>query len=142
MLQEHMKETYEFLFDEAHVALQQGGSLRPLGAGIRRTGERIQAQVETKPGDEGADAHIRGLIAGFQHEDKTNGLIAAGLVFDAAMTDGGTAYARALYFHLEAANGRAIEVVIPYESQLGVIDFAEPAVSEVAAEIFTNATQS
>jgi hypothetical protein len=40
-------------------------------------------------------------------------------------------------FHLEAANGRAIEVVIPYEVRIGgVIDFQTPVATEVLPEIF------
>ena len=138
MLQEHLQETYQFLFDEALVALQEGGSMRPFGAGTRRTGERIQAQVQPKPGDDGVQAHIQGLIAGFRQEDQEHGLIAAGLVFDGAMQDDGSVYSRALCFHLEAANGRALQVIVPYESLLGQINFAEPAIEEVAPEVFIN----
>ena len=55
--------------------------------------------------------HISGLIAGFRLDEKENGLIAAGLVFDGrARSDD----AAALCFHIEAANGKAVEVIVPY----------------------------
>ncbi|MDX2236397.1 MAG: hypothetical protein NW203_02425 [Hyphomonadaceae bacterium] len=140
MLQDHLQETYQYLFDQAHLALQQGGSMRPFGAGTRRTGETIEARVETRPGDDGAAPHIQGLIAGFRQEDAEHGLIAAGLVFDAAVEDGGTVFSRALCFHLEAANGRALQVIVPYDMRVGaVIEFAEPAIEEVLPEVFTAA---
>lgn len=137
MLQQHLQETYEYLFDEAHALLAQGGSFRPFGAGTRRTGELIRATVEPPQDQDGAQDYIRGLIAGFKHDESQVGLIAAGLVFDGQMTEDGGAHGRALVFHLEAANGRALEVVIPYDVRLGnIVDFAEPNVQEVHPEIF------
>lgn len=137
MLQQHLQETYRYLFDEAHALLALGGSFRPFGAGTRRTGELIRATVEPPQDQDGAQDHIRGLIGGFKHEDSHGGLIAAGLVFDGQMTEDEAAHGRALVFHLEAANGRALEVVVPYEVRLGnIIDFAEPNVQEVHPEIF------
>lgn len=137
MLQEHLQETYQFLFDEAHSALRQGASFKPFGAATRRTGERISANVEPPKDSSGPQDFIRGLIAGFKEDDRLNGLIAAGLVFDGQMTDQGAGLGRALVFHLEAASGRALEVVVPYDVRVGdVIDFAEPSVTEVQPEIF------
>ena len=81
------------------------------------------------------ESRIRdGLIAGFQLDDKDNGLIAAGLVFDGrARSDNATA----LCFHLEAANGGAVEVIVPYARRSPTeLAFAEPQVTEVASEIF------
>lgn len=137
MLQQHLQETYEYLFDEAHRCLATGGSFRPFGAGTRRTGELIETTVETPEGSQGPQDHIRGLIAGFKEDERQNGLIAAGLVFDGQMTESGSPHSRALVFHLEAANGRALEVVVPYDLRVGnVVDFAEPAITEVHPEIF------
>ncbi len=138
MLQRHLQETYEYLFDAAHRALQAGGSFAPFGAGIRKTGEQIHTNVDL-PVEQSVPAdHISGLIAGFRLDDKDNGLIAAGLVFDGrARSDD----ASALCFHIEAANGRAVEVIVPYDRRsASELAFAAPQVSEVAPEIFLDVT--
>lgn len=135
MLQRHLQDTYEYLFDAAHRALQAGGSFAPFGAGIRKTGEQIHTNVDL-PIDTSAPAdHISGLIAGFRLDEQENGLIAAGLVFDGrARSDD----ASALCFHIEAANGKAVEVIVPYARRdVTTIAFDEPQISEVEAEIFT-----
>ncbi|MBL8531097.1 MAG: hypothetical protein JNK94_05115 [Hyphomonadaceae bacterium] len=137
MLQEHLQDTYQYLFDAAHRALLEGGSFAPFGAGIRKTGEQIHTNVDL-PIDRSAPAdHISGLIAGFRLDDQENGLIAAGLVFDGrAATGPGDA---ALCFHLEGANGRAVEVIVPYSRfDAARIAFEEPQISEVAPEIFSS----
>lgn len=136
MLQRHLQDTYEYLFDAAHRALRDGGSFAPFGAGIRKTGEQIHTNVDL-PIEKSAPAdHISGLIAGFRLDEKENGLIAAGLVFDGrARSDD----ASALCFHIEVANGRAVEVIVPYaRRESAEIAFAEPQVSEVEPEIFTD----
>jgi hypothetical protein len=136
MLQRHLQDTYEYLFDAAHRALLEGGSFAPFGAGLRKTGEQIHTNVDL-PIDKSAPAdHISGLIAGFRLDEKENGLIAAGLVFDGrARSDD----ASALCFHIEAANGRAVEVIVPYRRREAAgIAFDEPQVSEVEPEIFTD----
>lgn len=136
MLQEHLQETYEYLFDSAHRALLEGGSFAPFGAGIRKTGEQIHTNVDL-PIDKSAPAdHISGLIAGFRLDDRENGLIAAGLVFDGRASSDAAA---ALCFHLEAANGRAVEIIVPYaRHDAARIAFEDPQVSEVAPEIFSD----
>lgn len=134
MLQRHLQDTYEYLFDTAHRALCDGASFAPFGAGIRKTGEQIHTNVDL-PIDRSAPAdHISGLIAGFRADDKEHGLIAAGLVFDGrAQSDN----ASALCFHIEVANGRAVEVIVPYARRSGeTIAFDEPQISEVQPEIF------
>jgi hypothetical protein len=136
MLQRHLQDTYEYLFDAAHRALLEGGSFAPFGAGLRKTGEQIHTNVDL-PIEKSAPAdHISGLIAGFRLDEQENGLIAAGLVFDGrARSDD----AHALCFHIEAANGRAVEVIVPYQRLEGAgVSFADPQISEVAAEIFTD----
>ncbi|MEQ1706933.1 MAG: hypothetical protein ABL864_01215 [Terricaulis sp.] len=136
MLQRHLQETYQYLFDTAHRALCEGGSFAPFGAGIRKTGEQIHTNVDL-PIDKSAPAdHISGLIAGFRADEEDNGLIAAGLVFDGrARSDD----ANALCFHIEGANGRAVEVIVPYARRPGdIIDFDEPQISEVQPEIFAD----
>jgi hypothetical protein len=134
MLQRHLQETYEYLFDAAHRVLLDGGSFAPFGAGLRKTGEQIHTNVDL-PIDKSAPAdHISGLIAGFRLDEQENGLIAAGLVFDGrARSDD----ASALCFHLEAANGKAVEVIVPYQRREASIAFDEPQISEVEPEIFT-----
>ena len=136
MLQRHLQETYQYLFDTAHCALGEGGSFAPFGAGIRKSGEQIHTNVDL-PMEQSAPAdHISGLIAGFRADENDNGLIAAGLVFDGrARSD----EANALCFHIEAANGRAVEVIVPYARRPGnIIDFNAPQISEVQPEIFTD----
>lgn len=136
MLQRHLQDTYEYLFDAAHRALCEGGSFAPFGAGIRKTGEQIHTNVDL-PIDRSQPAdHISGLIAGFRLDDQENGLIAAGLVFDGrARSDD----AAALCFHIEAANGSAIEVIVPYaRPEPSVIAFDRPQISQVAPEIFAD----
>jgi len=136
MLQRHLQDTYEYLFDAAHRALQEGGSFAPFGAGIRKTGEQIHTNVDL-PIDRSAPAdHISGLIAGFRADEAEHGLIAAGLVFDGrARSDD----ASALCFHIEAANGGAVEVIVPYARRsTSEIAFAEPQISAVISEIFTD----
>lgn len=135
MLQRHLQDTYEYLFDTAHNALKAGGSFAPFGAGIRKTGEQIHTNVDL-PIDKSAPAdHISGLIAGFRKDEEENGLIAAGLVFDGrARSDD----AAALCFHIEAANGSAVEVIVPYQRAESAIAFAEPQITAVHAEIFTD----
>jgi hypothetical protein len=141
MLQQHLQSTYEFLFDEAHRALGEGGSFRPFGAAVRRSGEPIETRVSQDAGGPDPQTHVAGLIAGFKEEDRKHGLMAAGLVFDGQMTDSRGDHGRALVFHLEAANGRALEVVVPYAVRLGIIDFADPAISEVLPEIFPESAE-
>ncbi len=136
MLQRHLQDTYEYLFDAAHRALRDGTSFAPFGAGIRKTGEQIHTNVDL-PIDKSQPAdHISGLIAGFRLDDQENGLIAAGLVFDGRASSDNAA---ALCFHVEGANGRAVEVIVPYvrmETATEIV-FSDPQVTEVAAEIFS-----
>jgi len=135
MLQRHLQETYEYLFDTALRALKEGASFAPFGAGIRKTGEQIHTNVDLPIDRSAPQDHISGLIAGFRLDEKENGLIAAGLVFDGrARSDD----AAALCFHIEAANGRAVEVIVPYARRSAEeIAFDEPQVSEVEPEIFS-----
>ena len=134
MLQRHLQETYEYLFDTALRALKEGASFAPFGAGIRKTGEQIHTNVDL-PIEKSAPAdHISGLIAGFRLDDEQNGLMAAGLVFDGrARSDD----AQALCFHIEAANGSAVEVIVPYARRETGIAFDDPQISPVQPEIFT-----
>lgn len=135
MLQRHLQDTYEYLFDAAHRALSDGGSFAPFGAGIRKTGEQIHTNVDLPIDRSAPNDHISGLIAGFRADEAENGLIAAGLVFDGR---GRSDDAAALCFHIEAANGSAVEVIVPYVRQPdSQIAFAEPQISAVESEIFT-----
>ncbi len=136
MLQRHLQDTYEYLFDAAHRALREGGSFAPFGAGIRKTGEQIHTNVDL-PIDKSAPAdHISGLIAGFRLDEQENGLIAAGLVFDGRASSDD---ASALCFHIEGANGGAVEVIVPYARRAPEqIAFDNPQVSQVEPEIFTD----
>lgn len=136
MLQKHLQDTYEYLFDAAHRALREGGSFAPFGAGIRKTGEQIHTNVDLAVEKSAPADHISGLIAGFRVDDKENGLMAAGLVFDGqAMSDN----ERALCFHIEGANGLAVEIIVPYTRlPTQEITFGEPQRSEVFAEVFTD----
>jgi hypothetical protein len=141
MLQEHLEETYRYLFDAAHRALRDGASFAPFGAAVRKTGEKILTAVSlsvdvSTPGD-----HISDLITFFRSDDADNGLIAIGLVFDGQMTQDGANHTRALCFHLEAANGNALEVMVPYARKFeAIIDFDEPQVSPVQPEVFFKVT--
>jgi hypothetical protein len=135
MLQRHLQDTYEYLFDTAHNALKAGASFAPFGAGIRKTGEQIHTNVDLPIEKSAPSDHISGLIAGFRKDEEENGLIAAGLVFDGrARSDD----AAALCFHIEAANGSAVEVIVPYQRAESAIAFAEPQITAVHAEIFTD----
>jgi len=136
MLQRHLQDTYEYLFDAAHQALKAGASFAPFGAGIRKTGEQIHTNVDL-PIDKSAPAdHISGLIAGFRLDEEENGLIAAGLVFDGRASSDD---ASALCFHIEGANGSAVEVIVPYTRLPGnTIGFDNPQISNVEPEIFTD----
>jgi hypothetical protein len=136
MLQRHLQDTYEYLFDNAHRALREGGSFAPFGAGIRKTGEQIHTNVDLPIEQSSPNDHISGLIAGFRKDEADNGLIAAGLVFDGrARSDD----AAALCFHIEAANGSAVEVIVPYaRREANQIAFDVPQITEVHAEIFTD----
>jgi len=138
MLQEHLQDTYRYLFDTAHRALQGGTSFAPFGAGIRKTGEQIHTAVDLNVDTSAPNDHISGLIAGFRADDQQNGLIAAGLVFDGQATHDGAEHARALCFHIEVANGHAVQVLVAYERRFDqIVDFAEPVVTPVQPEIFT-----
>jgi hypothetical protein len=135
MLQHHLQDTYEYLFDTAHRALREGGSFAPFGAGIRKTGEEIHANVDLPVETSTPSDHITGLISWFRVDESQNGLIAAGLVFDGrARSDD----AAALCFHIEAANGKAVEVIVPYKRLVTEIAFDTPQISEVQPEIFTD----
>lgn len=136
MLQRHLQDTYQYLFDAAHNALREGGSFAPFGAGIRKTGEQIHTNVDL-PIDKSQPAdHISGLIAGFRKDDQENGLMAAGLVFDGRASSDAEA---ALCFHIEVANGRAVEVIVPYARRAAAeIAFDDPQITEVASEIFSD----
>ena len=60
--------------------------------------------------------------------------MAAGLVFDGrARSDD----AQAMCFHIEAANGDAVEVIVPYAAAVAHIAFDDPQISPVQPEIFT-----
>lgn len=134
MLQRHLQDTYEYLFDRAHDAIKAGGSFAPFGAGIRKTGEQIHTNVDLPIETSAPADHISGLIAGFRLDDSQNGLMAAGLVFDGrARSDD----AQALCFHIEAANGDAVEVIVPYARREAGIAFDEPQIAPVQPEIFT-----
>ncbi len=134
-LQRHLQDTYDYLFDTAHRALLEGGSFAPFGAGIRKTGEQIHTNVDLAIDKSTPTDHISGLIAGFRADDGQNGLMAAGLVFDGQSQDDGV---RALAFHLEGADGRAVEVIVAYERIVtGEINFGDPVLSEVQPEIFS-----
>jgi hypothetical protein len=133
MLQQHLQDTYQYLFDTAYRALREGGSFAPFGAGVRKTGEQIHTNVDLPIAQSAPADHISGLIAGFRADDTQHGLIAAGLVFDGRA---GSDNAAALCFHIEGADGRAVEIIVPYKRLVTEIDFAEPQVSEVHAEIF------
>ncbi|MBL8536504.1 MAG: hypothetical protein JNM59_03785 [Hyphomonadaceae bacterium] len=135
MLQRHLQDTYEYLFDAAHRALREGGSFAPFGAGIRKTGEEIHANVDLPVERSAPNDHITGLIAWFRADETANGLIAAGLVFDGRARNDDAA---ALCFHIEAANGRAVEVIVPYKRLVTEIAFDDPQISEVHPEIFTD----
>ncbi len=135
MLQRHLQDTYEYLFDAAHKALLDGGSFAPFGAALRKTGEQTHTNVDLPMERSTPADHISGLIAGFRLDEEQNGLIAAGLVFDGrARSDD----ANALCFHIEAANGRAVEVIVPYQRREAILAFDEPQISEVQPEIFTD----
>ncbi|WP_395648159.1 hypothetical protein [Terricaulis sp.] len=134
MLQRHLQDTYEYLFDRAHDAIKAGGSFAPFGAGIRKTGEQIHTNVDLPIETSAPADHISGLIAGFRLDDEQNGLMAAGLVFDGrARSDD----AQALCFHIEAANGDAVEVIVPYARRETGIAFDDPQIAPVQPEIFT-----
>lgn len=135
MLQRHLQDTYEYLFDVALTALNQGGSFAPFGAGIRKTGEQIHANVDLPTESSTPTDHISGLISFFRSDDAQNGLMAAGLVFDGrARVDN----AQALCFHIEAANGSAVEVIVPYARRdAAEIAFDQPQISAVQPEIFS-----
>ena len=65
-----------------------------------------------------------------------HGLIAAGLVFDGRASSDDAA---ALCFHIEAANGGAVEVIVPYMRRSDtLIAFDDPQISAVQPEIFTD----
>jgi hypothetical protein len=135
MLQRHLQETYEYLFEAAHHALMDGGSFAPFGAGTRKTGELIHTNVGLDMDKSVPADHISGLIAGFRKEEEDHGLIAAGLVFDGRASSDDAA---ALCFHIEAANGAALEIILPYQrAPANVIQFYEPKISPVQPEIFT-----
>jgi hypothetical protein len=135
MLQHHLQDTYEYLFDTAHRALKEGGSFAPFGAGIRKTGEQIHTNVDLPIDRSAPQDHISGLIAGFRQDEQENGLIAAGLVFDGRSSVDDAA---ALCFHIEGANGRAVEVIVPYARRAAdLIAFDKPQISEVEPEIFS-----
>jgi len=135
MLQRHLQETYEYLFDAAHNALREGGSFAPFGAGTRKTGEKIHTNVDLSMESSTPADHISGLIAGFRKDEEENGLIAAGLVFDGrARSDD----ANALCFHIEAANGQAVEIIVAYKRLEAGVTFTDPQISEVHPEIFTD----
>ena len=139
MLEEHLQDTYRYLFDAAHRALLDGRSFAPFGAGVRKTGEQIHTNVDLPVEQSAPSDHISGLIAGFRAEDAEHGLMAAGLVFDGQMTHNGEEHAKALCFHLEVANGNAVEVLVAYQRRFdSIVDFAEPQVTPVQPEIFTN----
>ena len=134
MLQQHLQDTYQYLFDAAHRALLEGGSFAPFGAGIRKTGEQIHTNVDLPINSSAPADHISGLIAGFRLDDQENGLIAAGLVFDGrAPSDD----ASSLCFHIETSNGRAVEVIVPYTRASAELAFSQPQISEVTPEIFS-----
>lgn len=138
MLQQHLEDTYHYLFDAAHRALIDGASFVPFGAGIRRTGEQIHTNVDLAAETSAPADHISGLLAGFRADEKANGLIAAGLVFDGQMTQEGAPHSRALCFHIEIANGEAVEVLVPYERLIDRVTFDEPQITRVQSEIFTD----
>lgn len=138
MLQSHLQETYQYLLDGAHAALSATPSFVPFGAGVRKTGEQIRTTVDLHWDSSTPNDHISGLIAGLRADDSQTGLMAAGLVFDMA-SSAEKLTERALCFHLEAANGRAVQVIIPYKRGWeNRLVYGDPQLSEVPVEIFVN----
>lgn len=132
-----VQETYQYLFDEAHKALLEGGSFVPFGAGVRPNGERTHLHVDLPVETSTPQDHITGLIAGFRQE-RSAGLKVAGLVFDGGLiTPEGDA--PAMIVHVEAENGESVQVAIPYERLMatGDIRFKEPILTPTPPEIFT-----
>lgn len=137
MLQEHLEDTYRYLFEAAHQALLAGASFAPFGAGIRTSGERIHANVDLAVDESQPEDHISGLIAFFRKDDEANGLMAAGLVFDGRMKQDDADHSKALCFHLEVANGYSIEVMAAYRRmEGGRVLFDNPQVTPIQPEIF------
>ena len=64
MLQRHLQDTYEYLFDTAHRALLEGASFAPFGAGIRKTGEQIHTNVDLPMERSAPTDHISGRKLG------------------------------------------------------------------------------
>ncbi|MBU6405817.1 MAG: hypothetical protein KGS44_01590 [Alphaproteobacteria bacterium] len=137
LLEDHLHDTYQYLFDVAHEGLKANISFLPVGAAVRKTGEQIRTQLDLDWRSSAPQDHISGLLAAFRKDDKVSGLMAVGLVFDAA-AGADRLDERALVFHLEAANGRALQVVVPYARLAEGLAFAEPQLSEIPAEVFTS----
>lgn len=132
-----VQETYQYLFDEAHRALLEGGSFKPFGAGVRPSGERTHMHVDLPVETSSPKDHIAGLIAGFRQEAGAKALSVAGLVFDGGLrTHDGDA--TAVIVHMESELGESVQVTIPYERLIatGEIRFQEPVVEQVTSEIF------
>ncbi len=139
LLEAHLQDTYQYLFDVAHQGLLAANSFVPFGAGVRKTGEQIRTQLDLDWQSSTPQDHISGLIKAFRHDDRVSGLMAAGVVADAA-PGADRLDERALLFHLEAANGRAVQVLVHYfrRPEDGRIHFADPIITEVPPEVFLN----
>lgn len=132
-----VQETYQFLFDEAHRALLQGGSFKPFGAGVRPDGERTQMHVDLPVERSTPQHYIAALIQGMRQEAAAKRLLVAGLVIDGGlMTPDGDA--SAIVVHMEAEGGESVQVTIPYQRliETGEIHFKEPQVAAATREIF------
>ena len=137
LLEDHLQDTYQYLFDVAHEGLKANTTFVPFGAAVRKTGEQIRTHVDLDWQSSAPQDHISGLLAAFRKDDQVSGLMAAGIVFDAA-AGADRLDERALIFHLEAANGRALQVVVPYARVAAGVAFAPPQMTEITAEIFTS----
>jgi hypothetical protein len=130
-------ETYQYLFDEAHKALDEGGSFVPFAAGVRPDGERTHMHVDLPPTHSTPQHHIAALIESLRREASARALDVAGLVFDGGLqtADGEAA---AVVVHMETGWGESMQVTIPYERLIatGQIRFKDPMIAPATAEIF------
>jgi hypothetical protein len=130
-------ETYQYLFDEAHKALAEGGSFVPFAAGVRPDGERTHMHVNLPADQSTPQHHVAALIQSLRQEAAARALHVAGLVFDGGLktTDGEQP---AVVVHMETGWGESMQVTIPYERLIatGQIRFKEPMMAAATAEIF------
>ncbi|MGE3865610.1 MAG: hypothetical protein AB7G04_01710 [Hyphomonadaceae bacterium] len=127
-----MQKLFEYLYAQAHAALQDNRSFAPFAATDWADGQRTQSVTDLPAAISTPGEHLAALITTLSDQAKGGGVKAAGIAFDAVAGDLGDA----VCVHLETPDD-AVQVFTPYKRGGDPRPvFAEPLVQDAQARIF------